>query len=474
MKNFILIGAPASRREPFLLLHLSADISDEDREFEPFSHYVNRLKNRNGYAPQTVEVYAGCVGRFIDYVYEASQTDFAKNNLVDIEDLIFSYESFLLYGQDAEHPLSNELAHRLGKTRTTSIKSISQPIEASIRLYLEHCEARVSAGQVDPLLTRLLANSPEYRSMVEISKIKANSWLGGMVQGGFSRAIPRKGKLFAGVSRRSKKTQISPFSRDPFPIEHSVSLLRLSKPKNARCHNRNMALYAVMLATGCRSHEALQLRMGDLKLDEDGDDTVELHSPFGRATPGLTPEEASKLAWKGRQTPITFLLHPFADLFWEHLQNYLTYEYNSSVNHDFIFQKTNGRPLFTALRKDLNATFKTYASKTGLNDLSHISRHSLRHTYGTYVLNYMPMPGNSMPGLPMHIVQILMGHASILSTEKYEKHDEEVLNAYIEHGNNYIRKHGETSIQNSRLSFHERQVIKIQSIINNMHGSSLE
>jgi hypothetical protein len=98
--------------------------------------------------------------------------------------------------------------------------------------------------------------------------------------------------------------------------------------------------------------------MGDLKLDEDGDDTVELHSPFGRATPGLTPEEASELAWKGRQTPITFLLHPFADLFWEHLQNYLTYEYNSSVNHDFIFQKTNGRPLFAALRKDLNETFK--------------------------------------------------------------------------------------------------------------------
>ena len=220
--------------------------------------------------------------------------------------------------------------------------------------------------------------------------------------------------------------------------------------------------------------ESVATLVWNTQLDEDGDDTVELHSPFGRATPGLTPEEASKLAWKGRQTPITFLLHPFADLFWEHLQNYLTYEYNSSVNHDFIFQKTNGRPLFTALRKDLNATFKTYASKTGLNDLSHISRHSLRHTYGTYVLNYMPMPGNSMPGLPMHIVQILMGHASISSTEKYAKHDEEVLNAYIEHGNNYIRKHGETSIQNSRLSFHERQIIKIQSIINNMHGSSLE
>ncbi len=470
MKNFILVDAPASRIEPYLLLELSPDLADDEREFEPFSHFCRVLANRKGYSRATLESYAGCVARFLDYVFEASLTTYSKVNTVDIESLIHSYESFLLYGKDAEHPLANELAHRLGKDRATSYKSVSQNIEASVRMYLEASSQRLKAGRTDPLFSRLLEKSPEYLSSKEISKIKANSWLSGMIRGGLSRAIPKRGKLFPSVSKRSREFQTSPFLKKPFPIESTVSLLRVEKPKRARFYFRDMSVYAVMLATGCRSHEALQLRMGDVRIESDGGGTVELHNPFQRSAPGLTPAEAKDLAWKGRQTPTTFLLHPFADLFFEHLNNYFKYEYNASVNHDFIFQKANGRPLFTAKRKDLNTTFKKYAAKAGLSDLTGISRHSLRHNYGTYVLNYMPIPGNSMPGLPMPFVQILMGHASMSSTEKYAKHDDEMLNAYVQHANNFLKQGRETSIQSARLSFHERQLTKIRSMITDLEG----
>ena len=48
--------------------------------------------------------------------------------------------------------------------------------------------------------------------------------------------------------------------------------------------------------------------------------------------------------------------------------------------------------------------------------------HSLRHLYGTYMLNDYPIaPEQGRFGLPLTDVQMLMGHKSIRSTEKYAR-----------------------------------------------------
>lgn len=223
-----------------------------------------------------------------------------------------------------------------------------------------------------------------------------------------------------------------------------------------------MALYSLLAATGMRTHEALQLRFIDIITEIDGSTSIELHSPFSRPTPGLTPNESAKLAWKGRETHRTFMIEPFASIFWENLKNYLELEYNQSVNHDFIFQLDNGRPFFTSDRKNRNTTFKRYATKSGVKETKSIRIHSLRHMYGTYILNYMPVPGNRIPGLPLVYVQRLMGHASSSSTMRYAKQDEDILDAYLEHANKYVMGQGEASLEETRVNFHSRQIEMLQ------------
>ena len=108
MKNFILVEAPLTSEASYLLLHLNPDLPDEAREFKPFSHYTIWL-TRQGYAPNTAKVYAEHVGRFVDYVYEASQTQFPADAEITIETIIYSYQAFLLFGKGAANPIASKL-----------------------------------------------------------------------------------------------------------------------------------------------------------------------------------------------------------------------------------------------------------------------------------------------------------------------------------------------------------------------------
>jgi len=464
MKNFILIEAPAIRRETHLLLHLDTGIADSDREFEPFSYY-SRWLVRRGYSRNTIYVYSENVARFLDYLLEASKSDALQAEDLDFNDVVYSYESFMLFGKDASNPLAKELAERLGKKNRTSPNSLAQNIQASIQWFIEiYLLKQAEHGKIDPFFGFFFDKNTRHRSNSEKAKIKEKSWLAGTIRDSLSQLVPTKSSeaLFPGLQRRSKRTKSSQFKVKPFPIEFSVNLVRSKKPRKSSRFYRDMAFYSLLAATGMRTHEALQLRLIDLKTDDDGSKSIELHSPFSRLTTGLTEDEYSQLAWKGRETSKTFMIEPFASIFWEHLKKYLELEYNQRVNHDFIFQKNNSRPFFTSDRKSRSETFKGYALRAGVKNIDSIRIHSLRHMYGTYILNYIPVPGNRTPGLPIVYVQRLLGHASASSTERYAKHDEDVLDAYIEHANKYLTGKGEDSIAETRTNFHLRQIEMIR------------
>ena len=471
MKNFTLEEAPASRREPFLLLHLSANVSDADREFIPFSRYAKWLSETKGYSQNTIISYCQHTARFIDYVYEASFTEYFHNSDFSFEDIISSYQSYLLFAKDSSHTLAHELALRLDKTGTTSQASISQNIESAVRSFLEVSMANPDKNP-DPLFARLLVNKPQYRSRYEVSAIKANSWLAGTIKDSLSSVLPqRKGqKLFPTANRRISNSGNKAYKIQAFPIELSTNLITLPRPKSARTYWRDIAFYSLLAASGARTHEALQIRMCDIMIDEFGEDTVKLFSPFSRKNPGITEEEYKELAWKGRETSFTFLIEPFASTFWHALSQYIDYEYNSSVNHDFLFQNSNGRPFFTSDRSNRDKTFKKYAKLAGVKNLDGICLHSLRHMYGTYILNYMPMPDNELPGLPIAFVQVLMGHASLSSTSKYAKRDEDVINAYVEHANQQMRSNPQNSLLTVRRDFHKRQLDLIENEIDRIQA----
>lgn len=455
MKNFILVEAPQTSEAGYLLLHLNPDLPDEAREFKPFSHYTIWLA-RQGYAPNTAQAYAQHVGRFVDYVYEASQTQFPEDVEVNIETIIYSYQAFLLFGKGASNPIASRLADSLAKERLTSQNSLSQTIESSIRWFLQVAESKNRIAP-DQLFSAFYTNHPEYRSQYEISAQKANSWLAGVIRDSLSAVLPKRKRetLFPQAKRRDRKNDKQPFKTIAFPIERSVDLVRQTKPAKAKTFYRDMTIYALLGATGARSSEVLQIRMCDIDSNEFA---VFLRNPFARKTSGITEEEYKFLAWKGRETELTYMIEPFARIFWENLEKYLALEYNSSVDHDFVFQNSDGRPYFSSDRSSRDKTFKNYAKKAGVADLRGISLHSLRHMYGTYTLNYMPVPGQATPGFPITYVKILMGHSSVTSTMKYAKHDTDIIDAYLQHANQYVSQRGEDSIRTIREEFHARQL----------------
>lgn len=474
MKNFILVEAPVIRKETHLLLHLSPAIKDEDRELASFSHY-SRWLTRRGYSTNTIKKYSENVANFLDFLFEASKSNALQAENLDFNDVVYSYESFMLFGQESSNPLANELAQKLGKKNKTSPISLSQNIQASIQWFIEiTLLSRAKEGHFDPFFGLFFERKTVTRSNLEKSKIKEKSWLAGTIRNSLSHLAQtaRREALFPGLKRKNKRANPGNHKVQPFPIEFAVPLVRSKKPPKSTKFHRDMALYSLLAATGMRTHEALQLRFIDIISDEDGNARIELHSPFGRPTPGLTETEYRLLAWKGRDTTRTFMIEPFASIFWEHLKQYLELEYNQSVNHDFVFQKDNGRPFFVSDRKNRSKTFKDYAKKAGIQDVTSIRIHSLRHMYGTYILNYMPVPGNRTPGLPLVYVQRLLGHASSSSTQRYSQHDEDVLDAYIEHANMYVTGRGEESLAASRTRFHQRQIEIIKEELSKGTGAT--
>lgn len=467
MKNFILVDAPLTSEANYLLLHLDPGVADEDREFRPFTHYTIWLARR-GYAPNTAKLYAEHVGRFIDYVYEASKTQFPADVELTIETIIYSYQAYLLFGKGATNPIAHKLAESLGKEKLTSHNSLSQTIDSSIRWFLQVSESK-NNSITDQLFSPLYLNSAEYRRQFEISAQKANSWLAAVIRDALTYVLPKqkKGKLFPQAKRRDRKNDKQEYTTTAYPIELSVDLVRLTKPPKAKTFYRDMTFYALLAATGARTSEALQVRMIDIDIDEF---SVFLRDPFARKTHGITEAEYKLLSWKGRETELTYMIEPFARIFWESLEKYLTLEYNSSVGHDFLFQSSDGRPFFAADRSSRDKTFKKYALKAGLTDVTGISPHSLRHMYGTYTLNYMPVPGQSIPGLPITYVKILMGHANIASTQRYAKHDTDIIEAYIQHANKYVTQQGEESIKTIREEFHTRQLQALREEAKRING----
>ena len=68
-----------------------------------------------------------------------------------------------------------------------------------------------------------------------------------------------------------------------------------------------------------------------------------------------------------------------------------------------------------------------------------------------------------MPGLPLAYVQKLLGHASATSTQRYARHDDDILDAFIEHANKFVTGKGEDSLASTRLEFHKRQIEMLEN-----------
>jgi len=418
------------------------------------------MERRKGYSPNTVDQYSGHVARFIDFVYEASQVA-SKPEFSYVIDL---YEEFLTFGLDSENPESVALAELLGKTNKTTYESISQGIEASIKLFLEYKVTTSAEPTVNDVFTKYYRDI-SLRTGREIVNIKKKSWLEGTIRDSLKRCLPKGNiQIFVASKARMRRTAntnaLNKNNNKAFPLDKAVEYLTQKINGKRTVFLRNMSVFSLLAASGVRSSEVLQLRVADIDVNQR---RIYIKSPYERDFKGLTPEEARALSWKGRVTEETFLIEPFATIFWDYFSKYIREVFRSNVNHDFVFQKSNGRPLFTWDTSNRNKVFKKYAKAIGFGDIRSLSPHSFRHMYGVYTLNYLPLDGGVTIGLPMAYVKILMGHQSISSTEKYAIQDIDLVSMYIELANKYA-KNSTLNIKVLKERLIDRHVSKLLSM----------
>lgn len=159
----------------------------------------------------------------------------------------------------------------------------------------------------------------------------------------------------------------------------------LSAPKKSDSYYlRDVAMLEVLYATGCRASEVCTLRVRDLSLRErhlkcEGKGGKQRMVPIGnraiQAIDRYTEELRGKLAAKSPHPP------------------------------EELFLSRSGRPLD---RIQLWRLVKLYALRVGIS--SEISPHSLRHSFATHLL---------AGGADLRLVQEMLGHASIQTTQIY-------------------------------------------------------
>ena len=144
---------------------------------------------------------------------------------------------------------------------------------------------------------------------------------------------------------------------------------------------RNKAMLEVLYATGMRISELLNLTLSNYN-PKDGSIKV-----MGKGS-------------KERYVPISDVAIKYLNLYLNKYRKYIIK--NSS---DYIFVNYNGKKMS---RQGFFKILKALCQKSGIN--KEISPHILRHSFATHLLNN---------GADLRIIQELLGHASISTTEIY-------------------------------------------------------
>lgn len=413
-----------------------------------FSEYCRKLA---GLKYATRLRYTTVVARFIDYLYEVRVLGGVPVSRRAVNDAIEYYTALLRSGEQISLAVGKRERARYadgGEARELALRGVAKRLGikplaagswdntlAALNRFLRVCsllerEAKeisllkggievslVTAAEWDyaPLLQAVdgvTTFSPE-----EVRHIKHSTMLGGAIR--FRGDELKRPKGLQQSSRQQAQVDVDSLD---FPEEHFPALLKSATSW------RDRALWTLMFANGIRRSEALNLQWCDIDFAAR---VVYVLDPdmlrYGREV--TLSERESR--FKGRTMSRTYLRQPYRDWFFEYLSRYRKEEYRLPLDgNDFVFQYLisphYGRPLHEATDETLNSAFTSAVKRAGILGPP-ISRdyvwtgHSLRHSFGRYMLNDYKVPGQERPGLTEAEVQMLMGHKKLASTRKYAK-----------------------------------------------------
>lgn len=427
-----------------------------------FDAFAKSLRN---VATNTLDSYCRHLAEFLDYLIEAHVVIGQGRALTKLEltDVIEVYGDYLRLGVDANSETARRIAAQLqpGVNAATSVV----PKKAAVRRFLKLSEAvrkelaelaRLSPSTSQVVDEKLFAELNTRRELkpYEVQAMQAHSMLAGVVAEG--------PKFVDAVLLDDAVDGVQYDESRAFPYDKVADLI------DAMPTYRDKTFYALLAACGCRTHEALQTLVEDVDVVEGG--VLLVNPDFRPGHPSyraLSVEQRAQLAWKGRTTQLTLLIEPFASTFFESLQKYLELEHLPHGRHDFLFQylSTGGRglPYFLSSAASRLELFHQVCKRIGVTLPRGTGPHSLRHMYGTYALNYFPR-ANGDYGLPLPLVQHLLGHADSKSTLKYARFDRDLFTLEVQHANRVLFRAGTPKkLLELKLDALEAQVAKVRT-----------
>lgn len=458
MKNVTLVEVTRDGKQSWRLL------GPNGKPITAFDIFANTLL-RNSI--NTRKSYCKNLAEFFDYLIEAGNQLAEANPDLVIDRLLLSkilesYDSYLVEGEHSGNEIA-QLVHRSIPSTIVSGTTSSQ-YHAALRRFLklsekirsqmaELQEAGFEVALTDPM--PLIAGVGERRALTqnERTALRTNSMLAGVIS---------RGAKF--IEEKILPTAVSSITYDDeraFPFDRVTDLLN-----QFTCY-RDKALYAFCAASGCRVSEGLQLLWEDIDIAQG---KVKLLDPKKRrhhpSYLNLTPLQRDRLVWKGRETELTLLIEPFRHLFFEYLEKYVKEEYVAHGRHQFVFQYNvdgiDGVPYFLSDAGSRSKVFRGAVTRAGIEIVDGVGPHGLRHMYGTYLLNYFPRPDGTY-GLSMSLVQKILGHATIKATQKYARHDRDLLEAELAFANQVVFKgSGVRSIAEIRKAALQAQLDEVE------------
>jgi integrase/recombinase XerD len=178
------------------------------------------------------------------------------------------------------------------------------------------------------------------------------------------------------------------WERVPYVLsERQVTeLLHAPRPSD-RLYHRDRALLEMTYATGARASETAALRTTDVVL----------------------AERYCKCTGKGNKQRIV----PFSESAQQALNEYLRFQRPELLGQrpdpEVLFLTRGGKPID---RIDVWKLVKKYAARIGVAE--RVSPHTLRHSFATHLLSQ---------GADLRVIQELLGHASIATTQRYTRVD---------------------------------------------------
>lgn len=368
--------------------------------------------------------------------------------------ILHVYPYFLAEADSSPNQIASDIAKILkfkGVSEATTrryISTLNQFLKFSDQEWLSQREM-LEYYDVDVFVSeQALMGELTQRTSLSKSEKKAllnQSMLAGVISGGPERIKRPKIRMPNRFKYASKIEK--PWYSKSFPVNKVMDLISQAKSY------RDICLYSLLAGTGVRTHEAMQLRLEDILVNEESVQILP-YSQRIKVYSDLDEVDVTKLAFKGRSHSDTYFIPVFREIFFDNLYNYLDEREKTNPDHDFVFVALSNNSLGTAWFKgdstSHNRTFKSTQERMGLDRL--YTLHSLRHFFGTWMRNYEPNEAGF--GLSLSAVKRAMGHKDEKTTERYSIPDKAIELKKMADVEQFLVKYGYDRTQVMQLVEH--------------------